>query len=154
MREQPRGSGPPPVPEAGEVAEALDVDLVYDVLHPDWGGRIPRLVEAPGHRLWGRARPVPPEAVSAVCRLEADLGRATEERRVRVRTAAGALSEAVAFSPPATGLSTEGPVSERYLRALALSAERAGLPVDYVQRLQAEAQIVATLQQLGRSKRR
>jgi hypothetical protein len=145
-REQLRGIETTPALGPGELVEALDVDLSYDVPHPGWGGRVARLVDAPGRRIQGVCRRVPSEDVEAVARLEAALGLATEWRRVRVRTGAGGMLEAVAFSPPATGLTTDGLVSESFLTTLALTAEKAGLPAEYVQRLQAEAQIVSTVQ--------
>ncbi|MBU8896926.1 gamma-glutamylcyclotransferase [Corallococcus sp. M34] len=142
-------AGLPPIPALpeGELAEALDVELVYDVTSPAWNGRVARLVDAPGRRLLGRLRILPTESWDAIGRFEAVMAEATEARSVRVRTATGATLSAQAFTPPARpGPAPNGPVSEAFLVALALCAERAGLAPDYVERLQAEAQIVHTLQ--------
>ncbi|MDC0711271.1 gamma-glutamylcyclotransferase [Stigmatella sp. ncwal1] len=137
-----------PVPELppGELAEALDVGLVYDVPSPDWGGRVARLVEAPGQRVMGLLRAVPSSEWGQVARLEALLGLATGERPVRVRTASGAVRAARAFSPVDPRNPAPGPVSVAFLVALARAAEHAGLPSHHVERLQAEAHLVQTVQ--------
>nr|AYM52863.1 hypothetical protein [Myxococcaceae bacterium MCy9487] len=138
----------PPVPDfpEGDLAEALDVDVVYDVHVPNWGGRVARLVDAPGHRILGRLRSVAAESWPALARLETALALATEERPVKVRTASGAVVAAHAFTPSAQGASPQGPVSEAFLITLAVAAERAHLPADVVEKLQAEARIVHAVQ--------
>jgi hypothetical protein len=142
------GLAVPELPE-GELAEALDVALVHDVPSPAWGGRVARLGEAPGQRLPGLLRAVPAPLWEPVARMEALLGGATGERTVRLRTASGALRTARAFSPAAPGSPGTGPVSVAFLVALARAAEHAGLPSAYVERLQAEAHLVHTVQQAG-----
>ncbi|NVJ23112.1 MULTISPECIES: gamma-glutamylcyclotransferase [Myxococcus] len=137
----------PTLPE-GELAEALDVDVVYDVPSHAWGGKVARLVDAPGKSLPGLLRRVSAETWDAVSRLESVLAEATTSRPVKVRTATGAVLSAHAFTAPARGgPPAQGPVSEAFLVTVALAAERSGLPADYVERLQAEARIVGTLQQ-------
>ncbi|NOJ95670.1 gamma-glutamylcyclotransferase [Corallococcus coralloides] len=140
--------GLPPVPDfpEGELAEALDVDVVYDVHVPNWGGRVARLVDAPGHRLSGRLRPVATESWPVLARLETALALATEERPVKVRTASGAVVDAHAFTPAERNTSTQGPVSEAFLITLAVAAERARLPAAVIEKLQAEARIVHAVQ--------
>ena len=145
VRERLQGVLPPAVPE-GEVAEALDVELVHDVLAPEWEGRVARLVESPGRSVTGRLRAVPAPLWPQVAALEERLALATHERPLRVRTASGALVSARAFTPPAPARPAVGPVSESFLVALARAAESAKLPADYVTRLQAEAQLVQTVQ--------
>lgn len=134
-----------PMPE-GELAEALEVELVYDVQAPEWGGKVARLVDAPGRKVMGLLRRMPPHAWPLVARLEAALAQASEERPVRVRTASGAVLSARAFSPPAPKQAPQGLVSEAFLEAHAQAAERASLPAHYVERLQAEARLVHTVQ--------
>ncbi|ADO75684.1 hypothetical protein [Stigmatella aurantiaca] len=145
VRERLQGASVPELP-TGELAEALDVGLVYDVPSADWGGRVARLVEAPGQRVMGLLRTVPSPAWGPVARLEALLGGATGERPVRVRTASGAVRAARAFSPAEPRNPPPGPVSVAFLVALAQAAEHAGLPSHYVERLQAEAHLVRTVQ--------
>lgn len=142
--ERVQGAPLPALPE-GEVAAALDVELLYDVPAPDWGGHVPRLVEAPGRRVMGRVRLMPLESWPQVAKLEEALSLATRERPVRVRTATGAMLLARAFTPPPTEPSP-GLVSESYLEALARAAEHAKLPTDYVSRLQAEARLIQAVQ--------
>jgi hypothetical protein len=134
-----------PLPD-GELAEALDVDLVYDAQASEWGGRVARLVDAPGRKVMGLLRRMPPHTWTLVERLETALAQAVEERPVRVRTASGATLSAKAFSPPAPGHAPQGVVSVAFLEAHARAAERASLPAAYVERLQAEARIVETVQ--------
>ena len=145
VRERLGGLPEPAVP-GGEGAEALDVDLVYDVAAPEWHGRVARLVDGPGQRVLGRLRPVPPALWPQVVALEERLALASLERTVRVRTASGALVTARALTPPAPPRAVQAPVSETFLVALARAAESAKLPADYVLRLHAEARLVQTVQ--------
>ncbi|WP_224372528.1 gamma-glutamylcyclotransferase [Hyalangium versicolor] len=131
----------------GELAEALDVTLVYDAQAPDWGGRVARLVDAPGRRVMGLLRRMPPPVWPLVARLEATLSQAAEERAVRVRTATGAVLSARTFTPADPRLAPQGPISVEFLVAHARAAERAALPAAYVERLQAEAHLVQKVQQ-------
>jgi hypothetical protein len=130
----------------GELAEALDVELIYDAPAPAWGGRVARLVDAPGRRVMGLLRRMPPQVWPLVTRLEETLSQAVEERPVRVRTATGAVLAARAFTPPDPRQVPPGPVSVEFLVAHARAAERAALPASYVQRPQAEAHLVQTVQ--------
>ncbi|AEI69066.1 hypothetical protein [Corallococcus macrosporus] len=143
--------GLPPIPDVlgGELAEALDVDVVYDVASAAWGGKVARLVDAPGRKLPGMLRRVPPEAWDALARLESSMAGATEARPVKVRTFTGAVLTAQAFTPAAPTTPAQGVVSESFLVTLALSAEQAGLSSEHVERLQAEARIVQALQKAG-----
>ncbi|WNG20870.1 gamma-glutamylcyclotransferase [Cystobacter fuscus] len=143
-RERVQGALLPELPE-GEVAAALDVDLLYDVPAPDWGGHVPRLVDAPGRRVMGRVRVMPLESWPQVAKLEETLSLATGERPVRVRTATGAMLSARAFTPPPP-VPSPGLVSESFLEALARAAEHAKLPTDYVSRLQVEARLIQAVQ--------
>ncbi|MCP3098845.1 gamma-glutamylcyclotransferase [Myxococcus sp. K15C18031901] len=140
----------PPTPALpdGELAEALDVEVVYDVDSATWGGRVARLVDAPGKSLPGLLRRLPSAAQwEAVVRMEAALSESTSTRPVKVRTATGATLVAQAFTPPGRTGSGAGTISESFLVTVALAAERAGLSPDHVERLQAEARIVQTVQQ-------
>jgi hypothetical protein len=144
-RERLRGIPVLSLPE-GELSEALDVELVYDAPAADWGGKVARLVDAPGRRVMGLLRRMPPQSWPVVARLEETLALAAEERAVRVRTASGAVLSARTFTPPAPGHRPQGTVSVAFLVAHARAAERASLPAAYVERLQAEAHLVQTVQ--------
>lgn len=143
--------GLPPIPDVleGELAEALDVDVVYDVASAAWGGKVARLVDAPGRKLPGMLRRVPSDAWDALVRLESAMAGATDVRQVKVRTFTGAVLSAQVFTPPTPATPAQGLVSESFLVTLAQSAEEAGLSPDHVERLQAEARIVQALQQAG-----
>ena len=143
--ERLEGAALPALPE-GELAEALDEQLVHDVPSEAWGGRVARLVEAPGQRVMGRVRAVPASGWSQVARVERALAQATQARGVRVRTASGVLVSARAFTSVASAVPTSSEVSVAYLVALARAAEHARLPPPYVERLQAEAQLVQRVQ--------
>jgi AIG2 family protein len=144
-RERLRSTPVLALPE-GELAEALDVELLYDASAADWGGKVARLVDAPGRKVLGLLRRMPPHTWPLVARLETALAQAVEERPVRVRTASGAVLSARAFTPPAPGQAPRGVVSVAFLEAHARAAEHAALPAAYVERLQAEARIVQTVQ--------
>lgn len=130
----------------GELAEALDVELLYDAPAAEWGGRVARLVDAPGRKVMGLLRRMPPQVWPLVARLEATLSLAVEERPVRVRTATGAVLSARTFTPADPRRTPQGPISVEFLVAHAQAAERAALPATYVERLQAEAHLVQTVQ--------
>jgi hypothetical protein len=130
----------------GELSEALDVELIYDAPAPDWGGRVARLVDAPGRRVMGLLRRMPAQAWPLVARLEATLALAAQERTVRVRTSTGAVLSARTFTPAAPPHPAQGPISVEFLVAHARAAEHASLPAAYVERLQAEARLVQTVQ--------
>ena len=139
--------GPPlPALPEGEVAEALDVDLVYDVPAQPWEGRVARLVAAPGKRVVGRVREVPPAVWPQVARLERALALASQERPVQVRTASGVVVTARAFTTPTPRVRGQGLVSVPFLVALARAAEHAKLPAPYIEKLQAEAHLVQRVQ--------
>jgi gamma-glutamylcyclotransferase len=144
-RERLGGESPLRLTE-GEVAHALDVDLIYDVPSEAWGGLVARMVDAPGRHLVGRVRAIPAASWPLVARMEESLALATDERPVRLRTPSGSLFSARAFTPLAPRAPTPGLVSVAYLLALARAAEHAKLPADDVSRLQAEARLVQAVQ--------
>ena len=141
-------SVPLPALPQGELAEALDVDLVHDVPSRGWHGRVARLVNAPGKRVLGLLRPLAASDWPQVARVEKVLALASLERPVQVRTASGTLVSARTFTPPAARRPSpdEGEISVPFLVALARAAEHAQLPPGHVERLQAEAQLVQTVQ--------
>ncbi len=143
--------GLPPIPDVleGELAEALDVDVVYDVASAAWGGKVARLVDAPGRKLPGMLRRVDAADWDALARLESAMAGASDVRQVKVRSFTGAVLTATAFTPPTPATPAQGAVSESFLVTLALAAEQAGLFPEHVERLQAEARIVQALQKAG-----
>ena len=119
---------------SGEVAEALDVDLVYDFPSRWWGGRVAGLADAPGSSVFGRIFEVAGRDWPIVQHKEGAITGMCVERAVRVRVGERTL-DAVAFTTRPERRSLEGPISARFVEALARGAASAGLPQRYLDRL-------------------
>jgi hypothetical protein len=118
----------------GRLAEAVDVDLVYDFPSRWWGGRVAGLKDAPGGRVYGRLFEIRGQDWPIVQHKEGFVTGMCVERPVRVRVE-GQEVEATAFVTNPRRASPEGPVSPRFVEALVRGAQAAGLPADYVERL-------------------
>jgi hypothetical protein len=118
----------------GRLAEALDVDLVYDFPSRWWGGRVAGLTDAPGRSVFGQLFEIPGKDWPIIQHKEGFVTGMCIERPVRVRVEGQEL-EATAFTTSPRRASTEGPVSQRFIEALLRGAESAGLPSSYVERL-------------------
>ncbi|MBN9685504.1 MULTISPECIES: gamma-glutamylcyclotransferase [Corallococcus] len=118
----------------GRLAEALDVDLVYDFPSRWWGGRVAGLTDAPGARVYGRLFEIPGKDWPIVQHKEGFVTSMCVERTVRVRVD-GQEVEATAFVTNPRRASSDGPVSPRFVEALVRGAKSAGLPADYVEKL-------------------
>jgi hypothetical protein len=127
------GYGSFSLPE-GVVGEALDVDLVYDFPSRWWGGRVAGLADRPGASVFGRLFRVAGVDWPIVQHKEGAITGMCVERPVRV-LADGERVEATAFTTRPERASLEGPVSARFVEALVRGARAAGLPADYVVRL-------------------
>jgi hypothetical protein len=127
------GYGSFDLPE-GVVAEALDVDLVYDFPSRWWGGRVAGLEDRPGATVFGRLVAVAGVDWPIVQHKEGAITGMCVERPVRV-LAGGERLEATAFTTNPGRASLEGPVSPRFVEALVRGARAAGLPEAYVERL-------------------
>ncbi len=121
---------------AGEVAEALDVDLVYDFPSRWWGGRVAGLVDKPGAVVFGRLFEIAGSDWPIIQHKEGAVTHMCVEREVKVRVGGKELT-ATAFTTRPERASLDGPVSTRFIEALARGAQAAGLPADYVARLRA-----------------
>jgi gamma-glutamylcyclotransferase len=121
---------------AGEIAEALDVTLVYDFPSRWWGGRVAGLADASGSSIFGRLFEIAGPDWPIVQHKEGAITGMCVERTVRVR-AGGRDLEATAFTTRPERRSSDGPISARFVEALVRGAESAGLPADYVKRLRA-----------------
>ena len=119
----------------GQLAEALDVDLVYDFPSRWWGGRVAGLKDAPGARVYGRVFEIAGKDWPIIQHKEGAVTGMSVERTVRVRMG-GQEVEAVAFTTNPVRASDQGPVSPRFVEALVRGARSAGLPTDWVARLQ------------------
>jgi gamma-glutamylcyclotransferase len=119
----------------GEVAEALDVDLIYDFPSRFWGGRVAGLCDRPGSSVFGLLFEIPGVDWPIVEHKEGAVTHMCVARKVRVR-AAGRELEAEAFTTRPERASGDGPISLRFREALIRGATSAGLPADYLDRLQ------------------
>jgi len=122
----------------GKVAEAIDVDLVYDFLSRWWGGRVAGLVERPGASVFGRLIEIPGKDWPIIQHKEGAVTGMCIEREVTVRVE-GREVKATAFTTRPERSTGEGPVSARFVEALLRGAEAAGLPDLYVQRIRARS---------------
>jgi gamma-glutamylcyclotransferase len=120
----------------GEVAEAVDVDLVYDFPSRWWSGRVAGLADRPGAKVYGRLFDIAAKDWPIIQHKEGAVTGMCVERTVRVRTG-GREVEATAFATNPARASADGPISARFVEALARGARSAGLPDDYVRTLEA-----------------
>ena len=122
----------------GSLAEALDVDLVYDFPSRWWGGRVAGLVDRPSASVWGRLFEISGPDWPIIQHKEGVVSGMCVEREVRVR-AGGKEVRALAFTTHPARASQEGQVSRRFVEALVRGATSAGLPAEYVDRLRSGA---------------
>lgn len=122
----------------GKLAEALDVDVVFDFPSRWWGGRVAGLTDAPGRSVFGLLFEISGEDWPIVQHKEGAITGMSVERAVRARSNGEELV-ATAFATNPLRRSAEGEVSPRFVEALVRGARSAGLPEDYIRRLQATA---------------
>lgn len=118
----------------GRVAEALDVELVYDFPSRWWGGRVAGLVDRPGSSVFGRLLEIAGPDWPIIQHKEGAVTGMCIEREVKVRVDGRELT-ATAFTTRPERASLEGPVSARFVEALLRGAEAAGLPAPYLERI-------------------
>lgn len=122
----------------GQLAEAIDVALVYDFPSRWWGGRVAGLVNQPGATVWGRVFEIAEKDWPIVQHKEGVVTGMSVERPVRVRIGGQEL-EAIAFTTNPSRASADGPVSARFVEALARGAKSAGLPDAWIASLASSA---------------
>ncbi|MFZ5471874.1 MAG: gamma-glutamylcyclotransferase [Myxococcota bacterium] len=118
----------------GRMAEAVDVDLVYDFPSRWWGGRVAGLEDKPGAKVYGRVFEVSGADWPIIQHKEGAVTGMCVEREVSVLVEGERLT-ATAFVTAPARRTTEGPVSQRFVEALVRGAQSAGLPQAYVARL-------------------
>ncbi len=119
----------------GRIAEALDVDLVYDFPSRWWGGRVAGLVDRKGSSVWGRVFEIPGVDWPIIQHKEGAVTNMCVERVVRVRLDGGEAIDATAFTTRPERASMDGPVSPRFTEALVRGARAAGLPAAWVEKI-------------------
>lgn len=119
---------------AGQLAEGLDLTLVYDFPSRWWGGRVAGLADAPGEAVWGLVFEISEQDWPIIQHKEGVVTGMCVERPVRVRVG-GQVVEATAFTTTPARASGDGPVSARFVEALTRGAAAAQLPVAWRERL-------------------
>ncbi len=118
----------------GELAEGVDLGLVYDFPSRWWGGRVAGLADAAGQSVFGRLFEIREDDWPIIQHKEGFVTGACVEREVQVKVG-GQVVKATAFTTNPSRASVDGPVSERFVEALVRGAKAAGLPESYVQGL-------------------
>jgi cation transport regulator ChaC len=122
----------------GQVAKAVDMDLVFDFPSRWWGGRVAGLVDKKGSEVYGRLFEIVDQDWPVVQHKEGFVTGMAVERPIKVLVG-GQEIEAIAFTTSPARQSLQGPISERYLQALIEGATRSGLPKEYVDSLPSRA---------------
>ncbi len=122
----------------GRVAEALDVELVYDFPSRWWGGRVAGLTDRSGASVFGRLLEIPGPDWPIIQHKEGAVTGMCVEREVKVR-ADGRELQATAFTTRPDRATRDGPVSTRFVEALLRGAEAAGLPKPYLDQIRSGA---------------
>jgi hypothetical protein len=116
----------------GELAEALDLQLVFDFPSRWWGGRAAGLADKPGASVHGRLFSIAGEDWPIVRHKEGAVTQMSVERTVRVRSGNETV-EALAFTTAPARASTDGPISARFVEAFLRGGRAAGLPAAYLE---------------------
>jgi gamma-glutamylcyclotransferase len=122
----------------GTVAQATDMDLVFDFPSRWWGGRVAGLTAKKGSSVYGRLFEIAAVNWPVVQHKEGFVTGMSIERTVKV-IADRKEYEAVAFTTTPARATLDGPISERYIEALIDGATKSGLPKDYVASLKSKA---------------
>jgi len=122
----------------GKLAEALDVDLVYDFPSRWWGGRVAGLADRKGASVFGRVMEIAGKDWPIIQHKEGAITGMCVEREVTVRCE-GREQKATAFTTRPERASLEGPVSARFVEVLLRGAKAAGLPDSYLEAIQRAA---------------
>ncbi|MCK6597896.1 MAG: gamma-glutamylcyclotransferase [Bdellovibrionaceae bacterium] len=123
----------------GQVAEARNVDLVFDFPSRWWGGRVAGLVDQEGSSVFGLLFEIPSKDWPVVQHKEGVVTGMSIERAIKVQVNQNEI-EATAFVTSPTRSSTAGPVSDVFIKALISGAKQAGLPETYISSLTIKAQ--------------
>jgi gamma-glutamylcyclotransferase len=118
----------------GAVAQAQDVDLIFDFPSRFWGGRVAGLVDRPGATVYGRLYEIAGPDWAIVEHKEGAVTGMSVPREVTVKVGDRTV-QATAFTTRPERASSDGPISAAFVDALVRGAETAGLPADYLERL-------------------
>lgn len=111
----------------GEIAEAVDLELVFDFPSRFWGGRVAGLRAAKGKSVFGRVFEITEKDWPIIQHKEGVVTHMCEETPVKLKVG-GKTVDAVAFTTRKERQNTDGPVSAPFVEALVRGARSAGLP--------------------------
>ncbi len=122
----------------GQLAQAVDVGLVYDFPSRWWGGRVAGLADQPGSTVHGLLFQIAGKDWPVIQHKEGVVTGMCVEREVKLKVGSQEVT-ATAFTTAPSRMSDQGPVSARFLEALERGCRAAGLPEAYVGSLRAGA---------------
>lgn len=115
----------------GQLAEAKNVDLIFDFPSRWWGGRVAGLEDKPGASVFGRLFEISAVDWPVVQHKEGVVTGMSIERALTV-VADGKEIQATVFVTSLDRASLDGPISPRFIEALIRGATHAGLPEHYI----------------------
>lgn len=120
----------------GQVAKALDLDLVFDFPSRWWRGRVAGLQENAGSSVYGILFEIDPKDWPIIQHKEGFITGMCVEKVVQLEVN-GQKLEATAFATSPGRKSLDGPISPGFVEALVRGAEASQLPQDYIVKLKA-----------------
>jgi len=118
----------------GRLAEALDLDLVFDFPSRWWGGRVAGLQEKTGSSVFGILFEINPKDWPIIQHKEGFITGMCIEKVVQL-SVGGQKIEATAFATSPGRKSSDGPISPGFVEALVRGAQASRLPQDYILKL-------------------
>lgn len=122
----------------GQVAEAKNIDLIFDFPSRWWGGRVAGLTANSGSSVFGRLFEIPAKDWPVVQHKEGVITGMSIEIPIKLLVD-GKEVTATAFTTNPSRARTDGPISEGYMEALERGAAKSGLPEHYVKSLKNRA---------------
>ncbi len=122
----------------GEVAEAIDVGVVFDFPSRFWGGRVAGLADVKGQSVFGKLFEIGEKDWAVIQHKEGAVTGMCVEKTVTVKVG-GKEVTATAFATNPTRQSSDGAVSAPFVEALVRGATAAGLPDEWVAKLSKSA---------------
>lgn len=119
---------------AGQLAKAVDVDLVFDFLSRWWGGRVAGLADKKEAVVYGRLFEISAKDWPIIQHKEGVVTGMCIERPIKVLVD-GKEVEATAFTTNPGRATLNGEISQNFIQALVRGAQQSGLPEDYITRL-------------------
>ena len=122
----------------GQVAEAKNMDLIFDFPSRWWGGRVAGLTKKTDASVFGRLYEINAKDWPVVQHKEGVITGMSIEIPIEV-TVNRKTYKAIAFTTNPQRANTQGVVSKNYIEALIRGATAAGLPQSYIDSLNSKA---------------